>query len=140
MDPILEAQMNRQPGFHDPMRLGSGLDRNGSAFPWTKLDFAHTISGVVVTVTGGEVVFHAKTGQQTIVVAGDALTVANNDWIYIHWVLGGNGQLGRAAAIPVDDEDEIYIGLAQFSVANGVASLKRLRRVGSIDVYPLEGL
>jgi len=100
---------------------GAGLELG------SKVCFGYDIDGTTVTIYSGEI-------DRIAVSETDVTSVANNNYIYVRRTIADDTMLvTRGASVPADDATYKYYKLYQFSVADSVASIKRVWRPFAIE-------
>ena len=100
---------------------GGGLDLD------SKVCFGYSISGTTVTIYSGEI-------DRIAVAETNVTSVANDNFIYVRRTIADDTMLvTKGASVPADDATYKYYKLYQFSVASGVATIKRIWRPFAIE-------
>lgn len=107
------------------------LGGSGSGMDWTKVSFGYKLNPDgddpdEVRIYAGEI--------DRVTVAQADITVANDNWVYVRRTLADDAMLVQAAAsVPADSATYRYYRLYQFTVEDGVASIKTIARPFDIE-------
>ena len=93
----------------------------------SKVCFGYDIDGTTVTIYSGEI-------DRIAVSETDVTSVANNNYIYVRRTIADDTMLvTKGSSVPANDATYKYYKLYQFSVADSVASIKRVWRPFAIE-------
>ena len=93
----------------------------------SKVCFGNKIDGTTVTIYSGEI-------DRIAVSETNVASVADDNYIYVRRTIADDTMLvTKGASVPADDDEYKYYKLYQFSVADSVASIKRIWRPFAIE-------